>query len=140
MPTLAQVRDRADTWLAARWPIVRDRQIAYQAANGRNFQGLVTHTNLPAHLTAAFADAIGNLLANHPTDSPHNWIALLPEIAGIAIPAAIVIDNYGGPEGQGFVVTVWCMYNGTIYSRSQNYGPETWRTVAWHVVTLDELQ
>jgi len=139
MPTLAQVRTRVDDWLAARWVILRDRQIAYYNTHGRYFQGLVTHTNLPAHLTAAFADAIGDRLAAHPTDSPHDWTALLPEIAGLAIPAAIVIDNYGGPEGQGFVATIWCRYNGTIYSRSQNYGPETWRTVGWHVVALNEL-
>lgn len=135
MPTLANVRDRADNWLAARWATVRDREIAYQAAHGHYWQGLVTHTDFPAHATAAYADSIGDLLARHPTDQTDDWLTLLPEINNLAIPAALVMDVYDGPSGQGFVATVWCKYNGTIYTRSQNYGPETWRTVAWHVYT-----
>lgn len=131
MATLLQVKNRVDAWLVGIWPTVQARQDAYFVAHGRYWQGLITATNIPNHLTGGFADAIADKLSNHPTDIASTWLDVLPEINGVAIPAAFVIDAYQSPAGHGYVATVIGALNGTVYSRSQNVGPLTDRTQAW---------
>ena len=134
MPTLLQVHSRANTWLTARWPVVQARQEDYLAAHGHYWQGLKTATVEPKHTTAAFADAKQDRLAVKPTDHIEAWLDFLAEIDDLAIPAALICDVYDGPLGHGYVATVIAQYNGTVYSRSQNVGKETWRTLNWHVI------
>lgn len=141
MATLQNVRDRVDTWLAARWPTVQARQTAYAAThNGRYWQGLVSAANIPNHLTGGFADAIADRLGGKPTDQSETWLDFLPEINGVAIPAAVTMDVYQTSAGWGYVATIFAALNGTAYTRSQNVGPETGRTVAWtQVAAVDAL-
>lgn len=49
------------------------------------------------------------------------------------MPAAMVIDVYDGPQGKGWQATVFVRVLGTVYSRTQQVGPETWRNRAWAV-------
>lgn len=137
MATLAQVKTRVDDWLAARWPTVQARQTAYAAAhNGRYWQGLRCMAVEPNHTTAQFNDAVSDLLGGHPTDQAESWLDFLPEInGGTAIPAVFVMDAYQAPSGHGYVAHVYARYNGTLYHRTQNVGPLTERTQAWHVVS-----
>lgn len=134
MPTLGQMRNHADDWLQARWSTVQTRQENYKAAHGVYWQGLRSHTVEVNHTTADYDDQIADNLAGHPTDQSDNWLDILPEVDGIAFPAVFVMDVYKGPLGDGYVATVYAKYNGTIYSRSQNVGPESWRTLDWFVV------
>ena len=134
MPTLANVRDRVDNWLVNTvWPVIVTRQETYQATHGTYWQGLVTHSIPPDHVTADYADTVPDMLDGQPHDQPVSWTAFIPEL-NTSLPAAFVIDVYDGPDGQGYVGSVFVRYNGTLYSRRQNHGPETWRTEAWHVV------
>ena len=163
MPTLGQVRDRVDDKLAnVVWPLIVTRQDRYKNGvidhwedeegntvpegdplavtpiysvqpHGNYFQGLRTHSIEPAHVTATFADTVPTELDGNPSDQPVTWTSFIPEI-NTSLPAAFVSDVYHGPQGQGFVISVYARYNGTLYSRSQNSGPETWRTVGWHSV------
>lgn len=138
MPTLAQVRSRVDDKLAQLWGVIVSRQETHYANHGRYWQGLVTHVAAPSHTTATYQDAQPDRLDERPTDVAQGWRDALPEIDGVAVPMALVIDDYVGPEGAGFVATVWACCNTVTYSRSQNYGPETWRTVGWHVVESEQ--
>lgn len=133
MATLAQLRTRVDDWLAARWPTVLARQDAFFTNRGRYWQGLITHTVIPAHTTAVDADVVADRLAMHPTDQAQSWLDVLAELSGIVFPAALVMDVYDGPQGKGYVATIFVRHNGTLYSRSQNVGPESFRTQAWAV-------
>ena len=167
MPTLGQVRDRVDDKLAnVVWPLIVAKQDVYKNGvwteeevedtdpesptfgemvtvrtytvqpHGNYWQGLRTHAIEPAHVTAGYSDTTPTELGGSPSDQPVTWTSFIPEI-NVSLPAAFVIDVYHGPQGQGFVASVFARYNGTLYSRSQNSGPETWRTVGWH--SVDEL-
>lgn len=137
MPSLAQVRNRVDDWLAARWPTVQARQATYAANHGgRYWQGLRNLSFEPLHTTQSFADATPDLMDSHPTDQAETWLDFLPEIENVAIPACVIFDVYQNSDGWGYVATVMARHNGTIYRRSQNgAGTETWRTEGWHVYT-----
>lgn len=139
MPTLIQVRNRCDTILASHWPNVQARQAAYRARTGRYWQGLRSHLVTPAHLTAAYSDAAPDRYASKPTDQAESWAEVLREISGVAIPMTITMDVYNGPQGWGYVAAVEARYNGTLYRRSQNVGPEDFRTQPWHVANEGAL-
>jgi hypothetical protein len=134
MANLAQLRTRVDAWLADKWPTVVARQQNFFANRGRYWQGLKTHTIDPAHTNSTEGDSIPDQLNANPTDQFENWSTVFPEWDGVAIPCAVQCDVYDGPEGKGWVATIWIRFNGTLYSRSQNVGPESHRTEAWHVV------
>lgn len=132
MATLSEVRDTINDWLADRWSIVTTRQDAYYAAHGVYFQGILTHL-VPPEYTALLTGAIepGNLDAN-PTDQIYSWDDFMPELRDVSMPCALRFDVYQGPLGDGYVATVFVAYNGYIYARSHNTGPETWRSVDWY--------
>ena len=141
MPTLKQVRDKADNWLTLRWSMVRDRQIAYAANHdGKYWQGLRTHTFELEYTDSVDAGAPADNLADSPSDVAESWLDRYPELASVNIPAVFIMDVYDGPSGKGFVLTVGAKWNGNKYARSQNYGPETWRTVGWHQVVDDGIE
>lgn len=138
MPTLAQLRDRVDTFVSNHWSTVVARQENYRANKGQYWQGLLTHTNIPNHLSGGFADAIADRLNINPTDQFENWKNVFPEWDGVALPAALQVDVYDGPSGKGWTITVWVKFNGTIYTRTVNVGPENWRAKPWDVFTPEE--
>lgn len=132
MATLTQLRSRVDNWLAGYWPAVQARQTAYLASHGHYWQGLATTTIVPNHLTAGFVDSVADRLASKPTDQVETWLNFLAELDGVALPAQLTVDVYEAAEGHGYVATVTAQYNGVTYSRSQNVGPQTQRTLDWH--------
>jgi hypothetical protein len=134
MATLAQVRTRVNAWLADRWPIVVARQENYRANRGRYWQGLLSHSIVPAHTNGADGDAVADRLTQNPSDQFDTWKNVFPEWDGAPLPAAIRCDTYSGPLGDGYCVTIFIRFNGTLYSRSQNVGPESHRTHDWMIV------
>ena len=129
--TPAEIRDAIDARLAQLWPVVQDKEAKYFAAHGHYWQGLRTHTLLPADGNLALPD-VGETT---PTDQLDPW----PEaIKTIAIEMALVIDVYDGPFGQGYVASAWVMINGRTFVRSAQVGPETWRVEGWHEVTIEQ--
>lgn len=131
MATLAQLRTRVNTFLSNHWPTFVARQENYFQNRGRYWQGLLTHTIVPNHTNAAEGDSIADRLRINPTDQFEDWIAAFPEWDGVSIPAALKCDVYDGPRGKGYCVTLYIYYNGTLYSRAQNVGPESERTYDW---------
>lgn len=135
MPTLQEARDKADNWLAARYPNLVSKQDNFFSTNGHYWQGLVTHTlnNVPNHTPSADGDSLADRGDDAPSDISENWNVAFPNLLNLPIPAAIWIDAYNGPLGQGYIINVLVRFQGTWYHRSRNEGPETWRTIAWHV-------
>lgn len=127
--TPAEARTKINNWLTARWPTVVARQDAHFALYGRYFQGLITHTALPAD----GEDALPDLLNRAPHYQTETWL-VFNALTALPIPCAVTIDAYHGPQGQGWVATVRGRLNGITWERSQNVGPETWRTESWHQV------
>jgi hypothetical protein len=132
--TLASARAKVDTWLTNNFPLVISKQNTYLANNGRYWQGLLscTGTNaIPNFTTAADGDAVQDNMASKPYYEAEIIADIFPTLVGVSLPAAFQCDQYVGPLGVGYVVTVWVRFNGAIFTRSHNVGPETWREAAW---------
>lgn len=138
MPTLVQVRNAVDARLTTLWTgQVVPRQAAYLAAHGRYFQGYATFSlaALPDNPSGGAATVleVAPTTNTHPTDQAETWTDS-GIVLGATIPMALRMDVYDGPQGKGYVGTVWARWAGNTYTRSQNFGPEDWRTQAWAVV------
>jgi len=126
MATLTQIRNAIDARLKSLWPVVQARQDAYFAAHGHYWQGLRTHTLHPADGNETLPD-VGD---KTPSDQPTAWPGTL--IAS-PIPMSLQIDVYDGPRGKGYVATVRVGYNGKVYERAAQVGPETDWAHGWQI-------
>lgn len=134
--TLVQLRNRVDTFLTNKVGGANGliaRQNAYFAANGKYWQGLVTHSAIPTHDSATVGDTSANRLTFKPTDQSETWGDFLPEWNAETFAAAVVIDVYDGPGGKGWIVIVFVRYSGTIYQRCKSFGPDTSFDFAWRI-------
>jgi hypothetical protein len=132
MATLNEVKETVNSWLAARWPLLVDRQAAYYTIHERYFQGLWTHNVAPDDGAETAPDAH----TSTPSDQQARWSDFfsLPD----ALPCALRIDIYESEQGQGWTATVRVRVAGTLYQRTAHVGPQTWRVQNWHSVTLVE--
>jgi len=135
--TISQVRNKVDTWLSNHWSTVVNRQNNYFTNHGGYWQGLITHstTTVPSFTSSVDGDVKPDQFSFHPTDQTSSWLDAFSEWESEFFPAALKVDVYSGPSGKGYVATVYVKYNGTIYTRSQNVGPETGWTSGWHIRT-----
>lgn len=131
MANLAQLRDRVDAWLADKWPTVVARQQNFFTNRGRYWQGLRTHTIIPAHTNGSDGDSAPDRMDDNLTDQYENWRAVFPEWDGVPIPCALQVDVYDGPQGKGWVARIFVTFNGATYTRAQNVGPHSWLTQGW---------
>jgi hypothetical protein len=140
--TLAQTRANVDAWITEHvWPMLVARQQNYFSNKGRYWQGLRTHNLIPAHSNGTVGDSIPDQLDTIPDDGSvfETWRTAFPLWSGSAIPAALKCDVYMTPEGlHGWVATIYVMHNGNLYKRSQNVGPESYRTIPWTQVNPSE--
>jgi len=124
--TLSEVRDKADAKLVNLWVNqIRPKQLAYFATHGKYWQGLVT-SSIPEDGADIVAD-----YTSRPSDQAETWEDMFGGPLDANLPVALRVDVYEAPAGWGFVARVWIRYAGTVYTKSQNYGPETWRTQDW---------
>lgn len=136
MPTLNQMRNAIDNWVTNKWPTIVARQENFRTNQGRYWQGLPTHFTCPAHSNSTDGSKTGDRLSESPDDQGQfsTWLNVFPEWLSELLPACVRVDVYDGPQGQGWVLTVEATHNGTTYRRSQNVGPESFRTQGWHEV------
>lgn len=134
--TLASARLKVDTWLTNNWPMVAGAQDDYYASHGRYWQGLLscTGTNTIPNFTATSdGDNVQSNLFSKPYYEAESIADIFPKLVGVVLPAAFQCDQYVGPLGAGYTITVWVRFNGTIYTRSKTVGPEKWRDADWAV-------
>ena len=124
MPTTQEVLSLIDQRFASEWSRIAAGQTTYFEARGRFFQGLVTHSEVPA------ADAAPDRAADHPTDQAESWLDMggLPPL----MRSRLRIDIYEGPRGHGYTVMLEArVADGTAWSRRRNVGAETEREYGW---------
>lgn len=127
--TEAEIKTKVNTFLANLWTVIQNREATYLANNGKYWQGKVSHSVTPAEGD----DVAPNLTAtDKPTDQAEKWTDLFTVPA--VMPCSIKVDVYNGPLGWGYVGTVRVSIVGRTWERSQQFGPETWRTEGWHEV------
>lgn len=130
MATLAQIRTAVDTRLTSLWPTIQARQDTYLSNHGRYWQGLRTHTVNPAEGTPVLP-TVGTVVPSY-EDPSDAWPA---GVRTTPLEMALWIDQYVTPDGTpGYVATVQVDVLGKTYQRSQNVGPEDWRTQPWSQV------
>lgn len=134
MPTLTQIRNAIDNFVTNKWPTIVARQENFRANRGTYWQGLATHTSCPSHSNSTDDSKLGDRLNETPSDQFATWLNVFPEWVTELLPACVKVDVYDGPQGQGWVLTVEAIHNGTLWRRSQNVGPESHRTQGWHQV------
>lgn len=126
MPTLAQIRQAVDDRLVTLWGVIQARQDNYAANhNGRYWQGLYSHSITPAD----GLEVVPTIGLTCPTDQQGEPYPLAIRTA--LLPMALRIDVYDGPEGTGYVATVYVTVQGVTYTRAAQVGPETWRQYGW---------
>lgn len=128
MATPQQIKDQVDA-KAAQWlPALQNKADTYAANHqGRYWQGLRTHTVTPADGTETVPD-VGT---RTPSDQPDPYPIGL---RNVALPMALQVDVYDGPQGVGYTATLTVTISGQDYQRVAQVGPETWRARAWFAV------
>ena len=129
MPPTAQLLKSIDARLDPLWPGIQGKQLAYLQSHQRFFQGLSTHSRPPTDGADVKADRI-NL---RPRYQAEGWDAMgLPKVAGaVSLPCCLRCDQYRGPAGSGYVLTMTVVVNGETWTRIKQQGPETFREKAW---------
>lgn len=111
--TLTELRNKADTVLAQFWTALKTRQNAYYAKHGKYFQLLIS----PTYGVVDGVDT--DFIVRHPSD-----VKALADINlsfSSKVPFQIHIDEWVGPQGNGYSATVWVeLTNGDRYTRSRN--------------------
>lgn len=62
---------------------------------------------------------------------PHPSWAGLSVTLPVTAPVAFECHEYDGPDGKGWALIVWIIWQGNKWRRTQNFGPEVWRTTGW---------
>jgi hypothetical protein len=105
-----------------------DRQKEYFDLTGRYAQMFDSHLGGP--IPADGAHQLPSGWYAHPTDQQYSWNDL-NAIQYEPLPVAIVINQYAGPEGPGFVTCFRMGIGGAIWQRCRNYGGEALRASDW---------
>jgi hypothetical protein len=122
------LQDRIESVLAQFAAKLQTRQATYFATRGRYWQGVRNPVVIPEDEALRAVNT-----ALKPTDQAESWATLN---FGADLPAqvefALAVSPYHGPAGHGYALTVWVKLLGRTFRRTQNYGPETFRTRGWH--------
>jgi hypothetical protein len=133
MATPEQILAQVDQRAGAQFHKLVTAQTNYHAARGKFAQGLPTHTTPPTD----GVDSPPDRLSHRPTDQAESWDDLSQQYA-LAFPspniAALSIDPYHGPRGQGWVARLQVVITGQLWEKCINVGPETERNQPWKVI------
>lgn len=132
--TVAEIKTAIENWRTTHGPKLVDRQEAYAATHGGHYwQGIITPSLHPDDGKTRLAD-----WTRKPTDQITRWIDLFN--GSFALPdnlfAQIQVDTYDGPFGKGWTMTLQATKTGTLYWRTWNVGPETYRNIGWRSSSL----
>ena len=124
-----------DAQIDVMYPHLQEFQQQYHDANGIYYQALDSHYAVPDVPT------LPDGLNDAPTDQPETlalfwetYAALPPELSW-----SFRIDTYSGPDGDGYVLTISTYIYDMTWTRSINYGPETYRSYDWYPVVPFEF-
>lgn len=121
---LAVCDAKAEGWL----PILEDYVTTYRASHPTFWQGLQSHSVIPQDGEEERPD-IGTKTPPGRADAP--WP---PALRTALLPFAAQVDEYVGPLGLGYFVTLRVVIAGETWQRTQQLGPETWWAKPWAAV------
>jgi hypothetical protein len=128
--SLASEQAAIDAAVATLVTAINSAQVTYLAANGRYWQGLISHSTIPADGGSVAAD---NLTAQ-PSDQSEDWNDFLGGSAPGSLPAALYVHTYKKPNGsQGYKIQKLFIYAAAFYSSSVDSGndsSEAWGSTA----------
>lgn len=125
--TPQEVRDEIDLRVTAAWAAIQGAQAAYFAGHGHYWQGLPSHSSIPAN----GAEVAPDLAGESPSDQNETWsdMGLLPALTL----SRLRMDVYAGPAGPGYALISEVELGGAIWERVWHSGPETWRSFGWRI-------
>lgn len=110
---------------------IQQIQADFYATYGKYWQGLTTHDTIPTYGTPLPPD-----VDSYPSDQHVSW-------ADVGVPLsdtmdiAVTVDVYDGPAGSGYTVRGEVLISDTLWVRTINFGPETWREHGWITMTTE---
>lgn len=121
-----------DASFEANWAaFVAATQAAYLAAHGRHAMARNPFSGeaIPQDAQPATPDQPEVSI----DEQDEGWAHFLAGIATTALLAAPEVQIYNGPDGPGYVVSLFARDSetGQLWARSMNAGPETWRESPW---------
>jgi hypothetical protein len=124
--TLISVLDRIDARVVTLWPSWSTLQTTFAGSHsGRYFQGLRTHSVLPADGATVAADQ----LATHPSYQAETWVDF--GIAAFSEIFALEMYEYIGPAGNGWLAIFRVKILGTEWMRIKGSAAE-YRDLPWY--------
>lgn len=105
-------------------------QVTFYDQRGGFAQVLPIYSSAPTEGIALYPD---KLLAA--PDDGVSGNTLWQQLGLLSFPADIRVDVYDGPNGKGYIVTFEARFNGQLWQRAFNSGPEKYRDANWQVVT-----
>lgn len=123
--SLASTQSDIDTALATMMTSIASAQATYFGTYGKYWQGLLSHSTLPADGVTVAADNISGV---YPTDQQITWATF--GVTPGTIPAAVRVSAYQTPTGHGYTVTKLFLYAGQQYSTVEDAGSGN-EDVAW---------
>lgn len=113
------------------WPDVVAVQSDYKTSNGKYWQGLRSHADIPVAGTPTVTN-----MNSHPSDQAHSW----SDVGFILNPldVAIQVDVYESPLGQGYTLTGIVEVDGEIWQKVINSGPEIWLEHDWTMIEIEQ--
>jgi len=129
-PELADIDTEVNDWL----PRAATYQTDYKTTNGKYYQLLWSHTEPITQPT--IPNNLG-LAPNDQLETGYNFwlLAQMP----VTPTYRLKIDTYNGLQGDGYVMTLQTVLTGTLWQRSLNFGPETYRNNNWFMVPDDDF-
>lgn len=110
---------------------------SWQDANaqslGRYVQMLTAFSAPPIDGIALVPDLVNAKPTNEQLKAADVWAAVKWPTA---LPASVSVDVYDGPSGKGYVVQVLTKFNGVLWAKAVNSGPERWRDSNWAAQTV----
>lgn len=124
--SLASTQSDIDTAVATLITNINSAQATYYAANGKYWQGLISHNTIPADGGSVAADN----LTSTPSDQVVTWNTFMGANKPGTLPAAVYVHTYKKPNGQqGYKIQKLFIYSAAFYSSLVDSGNDT--GVAW---------
>jgi hypothetical protein len=136
--SLNSQKNKCDAWIASRMPYFEAKQEAWIVSHGSYFQGLITHSTIPADEV----ETSPNKLSSRPTDQAETWEDFLLTAPPINFPTsmsmALEFRVYTSVRGNGWDCIATFDYWGLRYQKFWSVGPEP-KDVDWtEVISVQE--
>ncbi|MBL0320274.1 MAG: hypothetical protein IPP74_13440 [Alphaproteobacteria bacterium] len=130
MGSLNELTEKVDHWFSGFEVEFTKKQDAFFSAHKRYWQGLSTHSEVPDQRSDRAGDTTADRLTAATTEGD-KWQDFMATIGETPLAASVTCNTYKSPEGDGYEIVLFFKYEGVLYTRVINYGPERSRDKNW---------